>query len=302
MAEDAGRPEASASPVCVRGARETKIPAACNGDEALCGKRFDRVVFPMTHNAMSNADEKWVLPNQTHGIARQLADGIRGMMLDTHYLDVERGRSARERSPDLPAVEQAYLCHGECAFGRTRLLEGLCAITNFLDAHPGEVFSIIFENGITDADTDAVMKASGLTDYVYTHTAGAPWPTLSEMIASGKRVVVFTENEGGDPPYLHPAWSRIWDTPYSFEKQSDFTCALNRGDKSNPLFLINHWLGRPGADVALAREVNVSAVLGARVDECTSSAGRPPTFVGVDFYEVGDLFSVVKAANDKITP
>jgi hypothetical protein len=280
--------------VCARAAKETRVPAACNGDERICARSFDRAVFPMTHNAMSNADEGWVLPNQTHGIQRQLDDGIRGMMLDTHYLDLERDRTARARAPEIPAVDQAYLCHGECAFGRTRLVDGLCTITRFLDAHPGEVFSIIFENGITDADTDAVMRASGLTDYVYTHTAGAPWPTLREMIDSGKRVVVFTENGGGDPPYLHPAWSRIWDTPYTFEEQSDFTCKKNRGETSNALFLLNHWLGRPASDIALAREVNVAPVLGARVDQCTREAGRPPTFIGVDFYEVGDLFAVVK--------
>jgi hypothetical protein len=38
-------------------------------------------------------------------------------------------------------------------------------------------------------------------------------------------------------------------------------------------------------------------VLGDRVTKCTTEAGRAPTFVSVDFYDVGDLFSVVRKAN-----
>ena len=86
----------------------------------------------------------------------------------------------------------------------------------------------------------------------------------------------------------------MWDTPYSFMTEADFTCALGRGQKSNALFLVNHWLGRPFADLTLAREVNVAAVLGDRVTKCTTEAGRAPTFVSVDFYDVGDLFGVVR--------
>ena len=63
------------------------------------------------------------------------------------------------------------------------------------------------------------------------------------------------------------------------------------------MVLVNHWLGRPFADVALAREANARAVLGERVKQCTSEAGRAPTFVSVDFYDEGDLFGVVRAAN-----
>src|SRR5215207_1699725 len=60
------------------------IPAECNGSAALCDRRFDEVVYPTTHNAMSNEAEGWLAPNQYLGIAQQLEDGVRGLMLDTH--------------------------------------------------------------------------------------------------------------------------------------------------------------------------------------------------------------------------
>ena len=48
------------------------VVSVCNGSEKLCDRRVDQVVFPAAHNAMSNADQHWVAPNQSHPIAQQL--------------------------------------------------------------------------------------------------------------------------------------------------------------------------------------------------------------------------------------
>ncbi len=50
-------------------------PLVCNGHEALCDRPFDAVAYPTTHNAMSNAEERWIAPNQTFGMGRQLVAG-----------------------------------------------------------------------------------------------------------------------------------------------------------------------------------------------------------------------------------
>jgi hypothetical protein len=306
-ASDAPRADAGASDdavvsalpqTCMRGARSTAVPATCNGAAELCARTYDKATTPMTHNAMSNADDGFNSPNQSHTLARQLADGVRGMMLDLHYYDVETNENALDHLEGKTAVDQVYLCHTSCALGHTRLLDQLCAITSFLDQNPGEIFSVIFENDVKDADTDEVLRASGLADYAYVHAKGAPWPTLRELIDSNKRVVVFLEQGGGTPAYLHRAYAdEMWDTPYSFAKKEDFSCALGRGSKSNALFLVNHWLSNPFGDIGFARDVNTTAVLGGRVTQCASEAGRAPTFVSVDFYDVGDLFGVVRRAN-----
>ncbi len=77
-----------------------EIPAECNGAVELCQRRFDEAAYPTTHNAMSNADEGWVNPNQYHAISDQLAAGVRALMLDAHYWE-----------------ETAYLCHTVCQLG-----------------------------------------------------------------------------------------------------------------------------------------------------------------------------------------
>jgi hypothetical protein len=285
---------------CARGPKVTQQPPTCNGSEALCTRSYDRVVTPMTHNAMSSSDEGWSVPNQTHGVAKQLADGIRGFMLDVFYFDSETNHNESERIANATTVDQLYLCHNLCAIGKRRLLDGLCDIVKFLDEHPTEVLSIIFENAVADADLVETLKAAGLAEYVFEHAKGTPWPTLREMITSKKRLVVFVEQGGGEPVWLHPAFTgNIRDTPYSFEQASQFSCALHRGSATDPLFLVNHWLSRPLSSIAYAREVNVDAVLGKRIDDCTAEIGRPPTFIGVDFYEVGDLFAVTQRYNSK---
>jgi hypothetical protein len=85
-----------------------------------------------------------------------------------------------------------------------------------------------------------------LLPFVHTQRSGEPWPTLGQMIDSGKRVVVLMENHGGGAtyPWLLPGFDWVQDTPYDFASASAFSCARLRGRPSSPLLLVNHWLNR----------------------------------------------------------
>ena len=257
-------------------------PAAggCNGHQALCDRRFDQVVFPSTHNAMSNSDDGWLGANQQHGITRQLADGIRGLLIDTHSY---RGTS--------------YLCHSNCIFGSKPLVDGLTEITRFLRANPGEVLMLIIEDGVSPADHDKAFTDSGLAAFLYTHTAGRPWPTLREMIASGQRVVVGAERGRPPPAWFHHVWDLVWDTPYTFRNKDEFSCRLNRGKAANELFLLNHWIENPLPSQSLSEQANTRAVLLGRARQCQQESGKLPNFVAVNHYASGDLFAVVRELN-----
>jgi hypothetical protein len=162
----------------------------CNGYAALCDRAYDAVSYPTTHNAMSNQAEGWAGPNQEYGITRQLNDGVRGLMLDTHY------NTGSLTSPTAP-TDVALLCHAYCKYGWERLSDGLGKIKTFLDSHPNEVVTIIFETYVTPADTKAAFDLSGASSLVATHTPGTAWPTLKQMIASNQRLVVMTDSGGG---------------------------------------------------------------------------------------------------------
>jgi len=194
--------------------------------------------------------------------------------------------------------EQTLLCHGTCALGQTPHVDVLGDIAAFLDANPGEIVTILYEDHAAVDAIAADYATLGLEDRVYVHADG-DFPTLAEMIAADTRLVVTAENGAPPPAWFHHLWDLAWDTPYTFASPDEFSCALNRGDPSNPLFLVNHWvnsdLGLPSEDDAM--QVNVYDVLHGRALECMQSSGDLPNFVAVDFYEHGDLFAVVDALN-----
>jgi hypothetical protein len=264
--------------------RELCLPARalpfCNASRELCARRFDEVAYATTHNAMSNAEDGFVGPNQRVSVAGQLADGVRGLMLDTHY-----------------DAGQVALCHALCSLGSTPLVETLIDIRSFLVRHPYEIVTIIFESYVSAADTAAAFSAAGLLDLVHSQPIGEPWPSLAEMIASERRLVVFTDSGGGAFPWYHDVWAHASETHYSWTTPASMNCAPNRGDPANPLFILNHFLTQVFGSVSLAEQVNHDPFFIARALQCRAERGTIPNFVTVDFHDIGDVFSVVDTLN-----
>lgn len=276
--------------------------AVCNGSELLCGRRFDQVVYATTHNAMaatlSPAAWSILFANQCNGVPTQLADGIRALMLDFHW----------DQPPDAAAPD-LYLCHAECQAGRQLLLEGLVEVREFLDANPGEVIAFIVETNAGTSGREAQIRdtfaASGLLPYLHVQVPGAPWPTLGEMVASGRRLVVLTDdadNSGcgsADPcPWYHYLWSSFaFETPFSNATAADFVCDDLRGEPGNDLLILNHFLTQNNGSPFLARTVNFEPGLSRRARDCWEFQGRVPNFVTVDYYEIGDVLRSVDLLN-----
>ncbi|MFI2708474.1 hypothetical protein ACH5WX_13120, partial [Nocardioides sp. CER28] len=301
---------------------------ACNGHVELCDRRYDAVAFPATHNSMAAASEPgWFFAEQPDGIVAQLDAGIRTLLIDSWYgratdrprivttvgeardraiaeADGSFGRAAVDSALRLQNAiglaprgpEEAYLCHGLCEVGSTSWRASLDGLRSWLDAHPREVVTLIVQDEVSPADTAALVEQAGLLSDVYTPTAGGTWPTLGEMVESGKRLVVMMENHGGGTafPWLLQGFDWVQDTPYLFRTPAALidgpdTCRRNRGRPDAPLLLVNHWVTDKTAEVTNAARVNARAVLGARVAECRRERDMLPNFVAVDFYDRGDL-------------
>ena len=255
---------------------------SCNGAAALCDRRFDEVAYLVTHNAMSNAEDRFVLPNQSFAIYRQLEDGVRGLMLDVH-----------------PAMDGAIsLCHGNCILGRRLLVDGLGDIRQFLDCHPSEVLTIIFESYVPESAIADAFMASGLIRYVRAQPAGAVWPTLRELISRNERLVVFTDDAARTLPWHLYTYDYCWENPFHAETPSELSCAQDRGDRARSLWVFNHFLTAPTARPDLAEMINHDPLFQGRVASCRADAGGDlPNFVTVDFYEIGDGRAVVDRLN-----
>lgn len=257
----------------------------CNGAAALCERPYDEVVNLTAHNAMSNADEGfWFAPNQDHDIARQLADGVRGLSIDVHPNPADGG--------------DPLTCHGTCAVGSKLLVLTFDTVRLFLEGDPGAVVTILYESaGVADGEVAAVLRRAGLAPHLYSQATDATWPTLGAMIASGKRLVVFSQDGAGVAGAILPMWAYTWDTPYAAETLGDFGCEVGRGDSRNRIMQINHFITAPLAGRHWAEQANTYGVLVDHVNACRDRWGKWPTFLWVDWYATGDALRVVRELN-----
>jgi hypothetical protein len=144
---------------------------------------------------------------------------------------------------------------------------------------------------------DAV-KAAGLEAVLYVHgKASEPWPTMRAMIKSGKRLVFFTSKNAEAGWGFHSVSDFTWENGYAAKTVGDFACNRRYGVK--PVFTLNHFLTDPLGAPHLAKKANTKANIVAHAQRCEREIGLKPTFISVDWYELGDVFDAVRELNGK---
>lgn len=307
---------------------ETEI-TACNGLPVLCDRRLDEVVLPGTHNSMSTADRPgWFFANQIRPIPRQLADGIRFLMLDPHYGVVDskgrvrtdlraegtsRNRVARQLGVEaVGAAErlagrlgilpregdrEVFLCHTLCELGAERMSVTLDEIRAFLERHRSEVLVVFMESSVDSRDVEEEVEDADLEPYLATLRRGRPLPRLRDLIASGRRLVIFDEDDGGDASWYQPGFVFVQDTNIDSLLDSVTACDPRRGTPESPLLLMNHWIDRFPPSPRQNRAVSDRRTLLRRVRSCREVLGRPPNLIAVDFYEGGEVIRTARELN-----
>ncbi len=276
-AVDAGS-DASAS---IDAAEPAPDAGPCNGHPTLCDRGYDEVAYPTSHNSMASADEGFLAPNHQLGLGPQLDAGVRGFMLDVYAQG-----------------DQLHLCHSDCRFGSLPLEESLSGFRVFLEAHPREVVTLILESYAEPDRVAAAFLAAGLEPFLHTQAQDTPWPTLGAMVASGRRLVVLSDEPGG-PAWHHDVWAHCGETHWHFESLEAMDCAPNRG-RSDPdaLFILNHFVTNPIAWIEFAEEANANPFFEGRALRCAGERRHIPNFVAVDFWSEGALFAVVDRLNE----
>jgi hypothetical protein len=276
-------------------------PGGCNGLRAMCAGRVDPVVFAATHNSYAAAQEPgWLFANQRFGIARQLRDGIRALLVDVHLgapepksgrtrtdLKAEgsdRNKVARELSPaalrtadrlvgragvgEPVGRRRPYLCHTLCELGAEPLDEQLGILRRFLTVN---------------ARGRAALRRALRPGHDDRGGAARRGPAV----------------RGGDPPPRRAAtdgFRLVQDTPLGATRPTQLSCARFRGRPDSPLLMLNHWIPPFPASVTRNQSIGGS-VLSRRIGRCERERSMLPNLIAVDFYERTQVVEIARSLN-----
>ncbi|KAI8633921.1 PLC-like phosphodiesterase [Xylariaceae sp. FL1651] len=284
----------------------------CNNYAEFCSRKYSNITEIACHNSPFITANN-LAANQQYDVKQQLDDGVR-------FLQAQIQWPTNGTEP--------HFCHTSCdILDAGPITDWLTMVRDWVATHPYDVVTILLGNGNYSVPSLYVpyIEQTGILRYVYTPPVVpmnlSDWPTLSEMILSGHRVVMFMDYMANQTeyPWLLDEFSQMWETPFDPTNNS-FPCDVQRppglavADAKNRLSLINHNLNLElsvlGADllVPARAQLNVtnnvtgSGSLGVGANNCLGQWGRPPNFLNVDYYNFGgfpgSVFEVAAQMNN----
>ncbi|KAH8828100.1 PLC-like phosphodiesterase [Flagelloscypha sp. PMI_526] len=207
-----------------------------------------------------------------------------------------------------------HFCHTSCfLFDGGRVSDYLKEVKSWLDTNPNEVLTLLFTNPEAvpvENEWKAAFDESGVTPLAFVPKSlpvkKSDWPTLGEMIDSGKRVVVFMDSNA-DPSkvdFILPQFDMVWEPPFS-QTDASFPCKVDRitGSLSTAdhMYMLNHNLNTEVIDIGdgilvpdfldIDKTNSLDSILG----RCQRNS--KPNFVMLDFVNKGDGVKVVDQLN-----
>lgn len=245
----------------------------------------------------------------------QLNRGVRGFMLDLHPGNLTGGADA-------------YLCHtgekGTCDIRSD--MKFADALNNvflpYLRSNPNAVVTLLLENLVDRAALgNAMNRVPGLADWVFdpkAYSNARTWPTLEQMIGSGKRLVILTDRQAGEYDVNGRTVNVLQDNQWESQNHWDLGITTLKHDWSCPsrwtnyyptvaapgftqwprLFVMNQFHAWGATALHAGDMDNNLTWLERRVDNhCASALGRrtAPNFLTIDFNQTGDAFPYAAA-------
>lgn len=211
--------------------------------------------------------------------------------------------------------KRVRLCHetdGHSNCGLTRsilyplhvpqtLADALKQVKHFLDSNPKAIITIFFESYVDDKnEVDKEFAESGINGYLFDQRVwfanpanNNVWPTIQQMRASNRRLVVFTGKGMDGRPNN---WDYVIESEYNLAEYPN--CEIrgetkkNIGNPAVTLMTMNHFYkftpGQPYTpDVLFPVGLNSYSVIYDRVKKCQAATRLIPNFIALDFAERG---------------
>lgn len=289
---------------------------ACNNSPSLCSRPYNNITYLGAHNSPFLRNEQTSFStsgNHYFNTTVQLEAGVRMFSAQVHQTN-ESGSEAW------------HLCHTSCDLLDAGSLQSwLTEIKTWMDSNTHDVVTIILVNS-DNAPASALgpqFSASGLDKYAYTppsaSTIPQTWPTLDTLIGNNTRLMAFVASlseASSEYPFLMDQYNFMFENDFENINPSNYSCNPSRPSavagspssalESGRMFVMNHFLyetqlfGIQSPNETYANVTNAQTgfgSLGESVRECAGVYGKPPSFVMVDFFNVGPAIDSVDAAN-----
>ncbi|EAA32093.1 hypothetical protein GE21DRAFT_7173 [Neurospora crassa] len=284
----------------------------CNNYPEFCDRKYSNITEVGCHNSPFVRANS-AAANQQLGVVDQLNDGVRFLQAQIQWA----------KNDTVP-----HFCHTTCdLFDAGPITEWLTTVKDWVVAHPYDVVTILLGNGNYSTPDFYVphIEKTGILRYIYTPPVIPmtlnDWPTLSHMILTGQRVVMFMDYMANQTayPWLLDEFTQMWETPFD-PVDRNFPCVVQRppdlpaDQAKNRLYLMNHNLNGEAnllgnvlsvPDLSRINETNSAegfGSLGLAANNCRSDWGRPPNVLNVDYYNMGDppgsVFEAAARANN----
>jgi hypothetical protein len=288
---------------------------ACNNSPSLCSRAYNNITHLGAHDSPFLRNEKTSFStsgNHYYNSTVQLDSGVRLLSAQVHK---SNGTGAAAW----------HLCHTNCDLLDAGTLQSwLSEIKTWMDKNTNDVVTLLIVNSdnASPSDLGAQFSATGLDKIAYTppstSTIPKTWPTLDSLIGNNTRLMTFVAPLGqpsSEHPYLMDEFTFMFENDYENVNPSNYSCNPKRPSSvstpeaalsSGRMFLMNHFLyenqlfGIQSPNASYANTTNAQTgfgSLGVSVQNCTGVYGKPPTFVLVDWFNVGPAIASVDAAN-----
>ena len=199
----------------------------------------------------------------------------------------------------------------------------------FLSENPREVVTLLVDNRTPAESLAAALDAANLRESLHFQALREPWPTLGEMIDAEQRLVVFATDAAAAPDGILSFEEFFTSTRDDYATADELDCELPSDSARKPLLLVNHFVselssvagssGGAGGEASggagnsdstrvlhalpdVAAVINDNPFLIRRLRGCVAMNARTPTFVAVDFYDVGAVLPATQELAELIPP
>jgi hypothetical protein len=239
------------------------------------GLRFDQTCYLCSHNSFANKDEGFKNAQQKYSLKKQIEEfGVRCFMLDVYsfqgdvYMCHEEcgGKGVYKRTGSVPkkvdSAESFFKAVGKVDdlikdstkslkaqfgddLGYKKFDHALNVISDFLDANPQEVFTIILQNETSSEKVYNVIRKNNRAKKYWLKTddwdpyvahEGIPmggWPTLKELQEKNKRLIIFDSKPSGEEFGMFYQWFYTFENWYNTDDTSKLCGQRTESNISN---------------------------------------------------------------------